>query len=254
MNSQSGSDRQAMIKDVGLRARQILAADLLIAGLAKLPGRPMMVGAFDKVGSGHWIRKLTGWIGVGAAFTTGFPGVVRVPQACVLGVTNGSRTRGASLDTSGEGPGQEGDQLFATGIRERLGAEHVIHDREPRELCHDHDGPDRGVVAADLLGEERELGAVEVPPEQLDGAGHRGGMQQEQERRRTPIPRVLPPVHHDPGEVVGQVPPLALEQVPHVEGAPDHLGEEPLLGAEVAVDQRGGHAGVRGDLADPGAS
>ncbi len=51
----------------------------------------------------------------------------------VLGIKNGSRTRGASLDTSGEGRGQEGCQLFATGIRERLGAEHVIHDREPRE-------------------------------------------------------------------------------------------------------------------------
>ena len=53
--------------------------------------------------------------------------------------------------------------------------------------------------------------------------------------------------------MVGQVPPLAFEQVPHVEGAADHLGEEPLLGAEVAVDQRGGHPGVRGDFADPGA-
>ena len=47
--------------------------------------------------------------------------------------------------------------------------------------------------------------------------------------------------------------PLALEQVPDVQGALDHLGEEPLLGAEVAVDQRGGHPGVGGDLADPGA-
>ena len=58
-------------------------------------------------------------------------------------------------------------------------------------------------------------------------------------------------VHHEPGEVVGQVPPLAPEQVPHVEGVPDHLGEEPLLGAEVAVDRRGGHAGVRGRVSGP---
>ncbi len=34
-------------------------------------------------------------------------------------------------------------------------------------------------IAADLLGEERKRGAVEVPPEQLDGVGLRGGMQQE---------------------------------------------------------------------------
>ena len=150
--------------------------------------------------------KGVGIIGVGATVTTGFPGVVRVPKPCVLGIANRSRTRGASLDTSGEGRGQEGDQLFATGIRERLGAEHVIHDREPRELCHDHDGPDRGVVAADLFGEDRELGAVEVPPEQLERAGLRGGMQQEQERRQHPVRCVVPPVHHGPGEVVGQVP------------------------------------------------
>src|SRR5262249_53405363 len=79
-------------------------------GLAGAPGRP------------------------GAAVTTGFRGVVRAPRPCVLAIRNGSRTRGASLDASGEGRGQEGNQLFATGIRERLGAEHVIHDREPREL------------------------------------------------------------------------------------------------------------------------
>ena len=67
-----------------------------------------------------------------------------------------------------------------------------------------------------------------------------------------PARGTLLPVHHDPGEVVGQVAPLALEQMPDVEGALDHLGEELLLGAEVAVDQRGGHPGVGGDLADPG--
>ena len=46
---------------------------------------------------------------------------------------------------------------------------------------------------------------------------------------------------------------LALQQVLDVEGVLDHLGEELLLGAEVAVDQRGGHPGVGGDLAGPGA-
>ena len=104
-----------------------------------------------------------------------------------------------------------------------------------------------------LLGEEPELGAVEVPPEQLDRPGLRGGMQQEQQRRQQPVRCVLSPVHHDPGEVVRQVRPPAPEQLPHVEGALDHLGEEPLLGAEVAVDQGGGHPRVRGDLAGPGA-
>ena len=53
--------------------------------------------------------------------------------------------------------------------------------------------------------------------------------------------------------MLGQVAPLALEQMPDIEGALDHLGEELLLGAEVAVDQRGGHPGVGGDLAGPGA-
>ena len=168
-----------------------------------------------------------------------------------LQIRKGSRIRRALLDTCGEGRGQEGYQLFATGIRERLGAEHVIHDRESCELCHDHDGPDRGVVAADLRGEERQLGAVEVPPKKLDGAGRRGGVQEEQERRQDPVPCVAPSVYDEPGEMGGQVVPLTLEREPHVKGAPNHLGEEPLLGAEVAVDERGGHAGVRGDLADP---
>jgi len=94
----------------------------------------------------------------------GIPRGIRVSRSRVLGIKDGSRKR-ASADTSGEGPGQEGHQLFATGVRERLGAEHVVHDREPRELGHDHHGPDRGVVAADLLGEERKLAAVEVTPE-----------------------------------------------------------------------------------------
>ena len=86
----------------------------------------------------------------------------------------------ASADTGGQALGEEGHQLLAAGVRERLGAEHVVQDREPHELGEDHGGPDRGLVAADALGEDPELGAVEVPPEQLDRAGLRGRMQQEQ--------------------------------------------------------------------------
>ena len=42
MNSQTRNDRLSMIKVVGLRVPQILAAaDLLMAGLAKLPRRPI---------------------------------------------------------------------------------------------------------------------------------------------------------------------------------------------------------------------
>src|SRR3954469_15840168 len=77
----------------------------------------------------------------------------------------------ASADTGGEAPGEEGHQLLTAGVRERLGAEHMVQDREPNQLGEDHGGPDRGVVAADVLGEEPELGTVEVPPEQLDRAG-----------------------------------------------------------------------------------
>jgi hypothetical protein len=128
-----------------------------------------------------------------------------------------------------------------------------VQDREPYELGEDHGGPDRRVVAADVLGEGSKLGAVEVLPEQLDRARLCGGMQQEQQRRKHPVRSVLPPVHHDPGEVVRQVRTPASEQLPHVERSLDHLGEEPLLGAEVAVDQRGGHPRIGGDLACPGA-
>ncbi len=56
-------------------------------------------------------------------------------------------------------------------VRERLGAEHSVQDREPHELGEDHGGPDGGIVSPDVLGEKPELGAVEVPPEQLDRAG-----------------------------------------------------------------------------------
>ena len=128
-----------------------------------------------------------------------------------------------------------------------------MQDREPYELGEDHGGPDRRVVAADVLGEGPKLGAVEVLPEQLDRARLCGGMQQEQQWRKHPVPSVLPPVHHGPGEVVRQVLTPAPEQSPHVEGALDHLGEERLLGAEVAVYQPGGHPRIGGDLAGPGA-
>ena len=171
----------------------------------------------------------------------------------VLGITNRSRTRGASLDTSGEGRGQEGDQLFAAGVRERLGAEHVIHDREPVSWAMTMTArtaasspPICSARIGSSLRSRSRRNSLRAPGTVAECSRSSNGVYPQSAR-------VLPPVHHDPGEVVGQVPPLAFEQVPHVEGAPDHLGEEPLLGAEVTVDQRGGHAGVRGDLADPGA-
>ena len=119
----------------------------------------------------------------------------------------GRRRMPLSADTGGQALGEEGHQLLAAGVRERLGAEHVVQDREPHELGQDHGGPDRSLVAADMLGEEPKLGRSRSRRNSSIARGSAAECNRSSNGVSSPVRCVLSAVHHDPGEVVRQVRP-----------------------------------------------
>lgn len=67
-----------------------LAAMLLMAGISKLRGVPMMVGLFDAIGVGQWFRYLTGGLEVGGALLLFVPRLSGVAATILAGVMAGA--------------------------------------------------------------------------------------------------------------------------------------------------------------------
>jgi putative oxidoreductase len=67
-----------------------LAAMMIMAGISKLRGVPMMVGLFDTIGIGQWFRYLTGGLEVGGALLLFVPRLSGVGATVLAGVMAGA--------------------------------------------------------------------------------------------------------------------------------------------------------------------
>ena len=74
------------MKYLSLGLRGLLTVAFVAAGFAKLAGVEMMVGTFDAIGVGQWLRYVTGAIEIAAPILLWLPGK-QVLGAAVLGAT-----------------------------------------------------------------------------------------------------------------------------------------------------------------------
>ena len=87
----SGSGSTGKIMNVGLWILQIGAAGMfLMVGFFKLSGDPRMVGLFDAIGFGQWLRYVTGSLEVLGAVLLLVPPLSGLGALLLVGVTLGA--------------------------------------------------------------------------------------------------------------------------------------------------------------------
>ena len=86
---QPRSEKKLM--NIALWALQILvAAFLVMAGLPKLQGDPIMVQTFGAIGLGQWFRYLTGGLEVGGSIALLIPGIAGYAALLLAAVMAGA--------------------------------------------------------------------------------------------------------------------------------------------------------------------
>ena len=91
MKDQSTDQRPSRAKNVALWALQVLtAAAFVMAGLGALSGQPKIVETFDKIGTGQWLRYMTGGIEVASAILLLIPRLAPAGAALLVCTMTGA--------------------------------------------------------------------------------------------------------------------------------------------------------------------
>jgi putative oxidoreductase len=89
--NQTNKQRPSRAKNITLWILQgLTAAAFLMAGLAKLLGKPVMVEMFDKIGLGQWFRYLTGSIEMISAILLLVPKLIPIGAGLLVCTMSGA--------------------------------------------------------------------------------------------------------------------------------------------------------------------